>query len=409
MVEPFRANTESWGWELLFKLLDSYEIWNVIIGQSFENGKNIISRRDTLDIFFIINIFVTYWILMKGKIGNVFDKDWKKLLDIATSFSTIARTSTHWRHFWARKRNVCEQRVRDLSTLIDAHAGLSLTQTIPSCQIARLTRWCVPSPDRLTSCLCWPSWLILISAITMISTMMMWSLTLCRSTHCPQSCLARLMLIRRWGASNSPAESDRVESRTSDLPSLFVNQQQVSTDRRPNLPQANSLENLPPSSFPSRLCHFSSSHLLLLTLIRGGSSLWSNPSCVPVITKILPRKSSTHLPTSVEIMSQSTSHCGTRQRHLCPLPRSDDYWARQATAEPAVAVAATQCGSLGAYLEHILTRVFFHTRGHPAPRVIKCLFFRSTQLAIPGVHPASESHSSFTRARRKNWGSLILY
>ena len=32
----------------------------------------LLSRGDTLDNFFIINM--TYWILMKCKIGNVFDK-----------------------------------------------------------------------------------------------------------------------------------------------------------------------------------------------------------------------------------------------------------------------------------------------------------------------------------------------
>ena len=322
----------------------------------------------------------------------------------------MTMTSRHWRNFWARKRNVCEQRVRELSTLIDARAGLSLTQTIPSCQIARLTRWCVPSPDWLTSCLCWPSWLILISAITMISTMMMWSLTLCRSTHCPQSCLARLMLIRRWSASNSPAESDRVESRTSDLPSLFVNQQQVSTDRRPNLPQANSLEHLPAFrqdfvTFAPHTCFYS-----LWSVVGAASdptppvSPWSRKSCLenPRLTSWRPRWRSCHS------LHLTLTH--TRQRHLCPLPRSDDYWARQATAEPAVAVAATECGSLGAHTSSTSSPGSSSTHGgHPAPRVIKCLFFRSTQLAIPGVHPASESHSSFTRARRKNWGSLILY
>ena len=160
----------------------------------------------------------------------------------------------------------------------------------------------------------------------------------------------------------------------------------TSLHRSPAKPSASQLSRAP-SSFPSRLCHFCSSHLLLLTLIRGGSSLWSNPSCVPVITKILPRKSSTHkLTTSVEIMSRSTSHCDAHNyAHLCPLPRSDDYWARQATAEPAVAVAATECGSLGAstYLEHILTRVFFHTRGPPGTKSDKVPLFPEH----PTCHP----------------------
>ena len=296
----------------------------------------------------------------------------------------MTMSSRHWRNFWARKRNVCEQRVRELSTLIDAHAGLSLTQTIPSCQIARLTRWCVPPPDWLTSCPCWPSWLILISAITMISTMMMWSLTLCRSTHCPQSCLARLMLIRRWSASNSPAESDRVESRTSDLPSLFVNEQQVSTDRRPNLPQANSLENLPPSSFPSRLCHFCSSHLLLLTLIRGGSSLWSNPSSprdhenpaskildsrcadlggdhVTVYISLWHKTTAALPPPPVRRLLSAPSHGGARCSRS-----SYRVWVSRRT-----------------YLEHILTRVFFHTRGPPGTKSDKVPLFPEH----PTCHP----------------------
>ena len=42
------------------------------LGNHLRMEKNIISRRDTLDNFFIINM--TYWILMKCKIGNVFDK-----------------------------------------------------------------------------------------------------------------------------------------------------------------------------------------------------------------------------------------------------------------------------------------------------------------------------------------------
>ena len=154
-------------------------------------------------------------------------------------------------------------------------------------------------------------------------------------------------------------------------------------------------------TFPPHTCFYS------LWSVVGAASDPTPP--LPVITKILPRKSSTHdVPTSVEIMSQSTSH-SEAHKTTAPLPPPP---VRRLLSAPSHGGARCSRSSYRVwvsrrtYLEHILTRVFFHTRGHPAPRVIKCLFFRSTQLAIPGVHPASESHSSFTRALRKNWGSL---
>ena len=128
---------------------------------------------------------------------------------------------------------------------------------------------------------------------------------------------------------------------------------------------------------------------------------------LPVITKILPRKSSTHdVPTSIEIMSQSTSH-SEAHKTTAPLPPPP---VRRLLSAPSHGGARCSRSSYRVWVSrrcipraHPHQGLLPHTgKGHPAPRVIKCLFFRSTQLAIPGVHPASESHSSFTRALRKN-------
>ena len=107
---------------------------------------------------------------------------------------------------------------------------------------------------------------------------------------------------------------------------------------------------------------------------------------LPVITKILPRKSSTHkLTTSVEIMSQSTSHSDAHKT-TAPLPPPP---VRRLLSAPSHGGARCSRSSYRVwvsrrtYLEHILTRVFFHTRGPPGTKSDKVPLFPEH----PTCHP----------------------